>query len=93
MRLHGKTDSNQTEIVEALRATGHTVRSLSSIGSGLPDIIVGRNGVNVLLEIKDGAGKLTSEQAVFHNEWKGQVAIARTVEEAMEAINQAVRRG
>lgn len=83
MRRAAKVDENQTEIVEALRKAGRQVLISSQIGKGFPDIIVGYNGKNFLLEIKIEKGKLTPDQEKFFQAWRGQVAIVRTVEEAL----------
>jgi len=91
MRKHGRVDSTQGRIVEVLRATGHSVQILSSVGGGCPDLLVGRNGHNFLIEAKTDKGKLTGEQAIWHNEWKGQKAIARSPEEALDAVNMNVK--
>ncbi len=37
MRLKGRTDSNHTEIVKALRKCGALVLSLANLGKGAPD--------------------------------------------------------
>lgn len=87
-----RTDANQSEIVKALRATGCSVVDLSSVGMGCPDIMVGRNGVTVLMEIKTEKGKLNSIQVEWHKCWKGAAAIVRTPVEAIDAINDAVAR-
>ena len=86
-----RTDMNQEKIVEALRSIGATVLILSGVGQGCPDIAVGIFKRNYFMEIKNpdqpkSAQALTAEEAIFHNGWKGQVAIVRTVEEALEAI-------
>ena len=86
-----RTDDNQTAIVEALRSIGATVQILSGVGHGCPDILVGIFKRNFLMEIKDGdkaasRQALTPEQGIWHNEWKGQVAIVRNAEEAIAAI-------
>lgn len=91
MRKRGKTDRNQTEIVQALRGVGCSVQSLASIGDGCPDLAVGRNGVNYFLECKDGEKsksrqRLTGEQGEWISKWKGKVCVVATVKEALEAI-------
>lgn len=91
MRRAARTDDNQTEIVEALRAIGASVRVTSMIGQGFPDLVVGIFGKNHLLEIKDGkkpksAQGLTADEAIFINEWKGKVKVVSTVEEAIAAL-------
>ena len=86
-----RIDDNQTEIVQALRAIGATVAITSAQGHGFPDLCVGIFKRTYLLEVKNpnqpkSAQALTAEEAIWHNEWKGQVAIVRNVTEAIEAI-------
>lgn len=71
-----KIDANQTQIVSALRAAGANVQSLSGVGKGVPDLLVGINGVLALFEVKDGqkcksAQKLTPDQVNWHKKWAG----------------------
>src|SRR5574343_366683 len=93
MRIASKTDRNHQEIINALRKCGFSVFSLHRVGKGFPDLIVGKNGVNVLLEIKDGAKpksaqKLTSDEIAFHSEWRGQVAVVGSAEEAIATASR-----
>lgn len=87
-----RIDRNQTSIVAALRAAGCSVEPrLARVGGGCPDILVGRRGVNFLLEIKDSekvpsARKLTADEVVWHREWMGQVCVVKTIEEALNAV-------
>lgn len=86
-----KIDANQSAIVAALRDFGCTVQSLATVGKGVPDLLVGAFGVNVLMEIKDGAKppsarKLTKDEAKWHQDWTGQVAIVESVEQALNLI-------
>lgn len=95
MRLHGKTDSNQSDIVSALRQTGHGVVDLSSVGNGCPDLLVGRGGTWVMVEVKSKGGKLTPEQVIWHNEHRdhGPIVIGRdTVATIMDVSRAVVRR-
>lgn len=89
-----KVDANQQEIISALRAIGCTVLPLHTVGSGCPDLLVGRCGVNYLLEIKDGkkppsCRKLTKDQVDFHAMWRGQVAVVTSVNEAFKAVGMS----
>ena len=92
MRCAAKVDSNQAEIVQALEKVGASVRSLAAVGSGVPDLMVGFRRETYLLECKrpkakgQRAGTLTPDQERFFDEWRGQVAIVRTPEEALMAI-------
>jgi hypothetical protein len=95
MRRAARVDSNQSEIVAALRAVGVSVQPLHTVGKGCPDLLCGVRGTNLLLEIKDGnkppsARKLTPDEAAWHESWRGQVAIVESVDEAIAAA-QAVR--
>lgn len=97
MRKFGRIDSNHGKIVEALRRTGHSVVSLASVGGGCPDLLVGRNGINVLLEIKDGEQspsrcKLTPDEVQFFETWKGQVAVVYNPETALCIVNEKLKR-
>lgn len=84
-----RTDSNQQEIINALRAIGCSVQDLSQVGKGTPDILVGFHNVNVLLEIKFCEGralKLTESENKWIREWKGQVGVATSVEDAIAIL-------
>ena len=77
--------------MQALRAIGCTVYSLAEVGNGVPDLLVGYHGVNLLLEVKDGAKppsarKLTPDQQQFHATWRGQKVVVTSVNEALAAV-------
>ena len=91
MRRAARIDRNQTEIVEALRKLGASVQPLHNAGDGIPDLLVGFQGRNFLIEVKDGtkkpsARKLTPCQVEWHNEWLGQAAIVTSTEEAIALV-------
>ena len=93
MRRAAKVDANQTEIVNALRQVGASVQSLAATGKGVPDLLVGFRGVNWLLEIKDGrkvksARKLTEDQVVWHQTWRGRVYVVESVEQAIKILGE-----
>lgn len=90
-RFARKVDSNHALIIDALKAIGASVQSLHVVGFGAPDLLVGYRGANFALEVKDGAKvpsaqKLTPLEQVWHRQWRGHVAIVRTVDEALAAI-------
>lgn len=93
-RRAAKVDSNQPEIVSALRKAGCSVLLLHMVGNGCPDIAVGHRGSNYLFELKDpsrplSARKLTPDEQQFIEQWRGHVSVITSVEEAlkiMEAI-------
>ena len=88
-----RIDANQNEIVRYLRTIpGCTVAITSMVGNGFPDIVVGYQGSNYLLEIKDSAKPpskqlLTPAENKFHNTWRGQVDIVKTFEECLEVMD------
>ena|SRR5580765_1267170 len=91
MRLRARTDRNQTEIVKALRQLGCSVRVISALGKGVPDLLCGRQCRNFLLEVKDGrkpfsGRQLTPDEQRFKDEWAGQYAIVESVEDAVEYV-------
>lgn len=92
MRKAARTDANQTEVVEAIRAIGATVHSLAAIGNGCPDLLVGYNGRTVLMEVKDGRKplseiKLTPAQVQWHKKWTGStLAIVYGAEGAVKLL-------
>lgn len=81
-----RVDRNQSQIVAALREVGATVTPTHMVGRGYPDISVGFRGNNYLIEIKSPRGKLTPDEIRWHDEWRGQVAIVRTVDDAFKVI-------
>lgn len=80
MRRAARVDANQAAIVEALRAAGCVVWVL-----GLPvDLLVGKNGRTVLVEVKTKTGKYTELQQSFMGSWTGgPVATIRDVDGAL----------
>jgi hypothetical protein len=91
MRHRGKIDANQPEIVRALRQAGASVLSLSNMGSGCPDLLVGIRGTNFLMEIKDPTRKpseqrLTFDENEFHLCWSGAIFVVKTVTDALAVI-------
>ncbi len=91
MRQAAKTDENQKTIVTALRKAGASVQSLAAVGKGCPDLLVGYNGINYLMEIKDGnkvpsAQKLTIDKRHWHSVWTGAVHIVKTEDEALKIL-------
>jgi hypothetical protein len=86
-------DSNQAEIVEALRGIdGVSVLSLAPIGKGCPDIAVGWRGFNFFFEIKnperspsDNPGPEARQQA-FRDKWHGQVQRVTSLKEIITAM-------
>ena len=86
-RYARRTDANHREIVETFRALNASVVSLSSVGAGVPDLLVAYCGETILVEVKDGAKtasqrKLTPAQVKFHKEWGGVIAVVTSHDDA-----------
>jgi hypothetical protein len=94
MRRRGRTDSNHTAIVAALRRAGATVQSLADVGAGCPDLLVGWRGGTFLVEVKDGAKSpshrtLTEMEQRWHDGWKGmRVVIMESVDDVVAFIER-----
>jgi hypothetical protein len=88
-------DSNQSDIVAALRAIGASVSPTHTIGGGFPDLVCGFRGRSVLFEIKDPAQppskrKLTDDEAIWFGNWKGEAYVIETAEEAIQILMREV---
>ena len=86
-----RTDANQELIVGVLRRVGASVTPLHMVGSGCPHLVVGFQGINYLLEVKDGdkppsKQQHTIQESVWHARWRGQVATVTSVDEALRVI-------
>lgn len=91
MRKRGRIDGNQVAIVRALRQMGYSVLSISDIGNGAPDLVIGAAGKNYLVELKDwtqpvSKRKLTLDEKAFHLGWQGQISVAETIEDIWEIM-------
>lgn len=77
-----RRDKNEPEIIKALKAIGCSVHQLDQ-----PlDLLVGYRGLNWLIEVKTDKGKLTEGQEEFLPEWRGQLCVARTPEQAIDIV-------
>lgn len=95
MRHAAKADSNQAEIVAALRGVGATVVDLHALGqAGVPDLLVacvvdGRRET-LLVECKAAGEQLSAIQERWHQWWRGRVVVVRSAAEALAAIGVSV---
>ena len=85
--LNARTDSNQAEIVQALRDLGASVILLHRVGRGCPDIMVGWNHKTILMEIKTEEGKERPGQRKAREAWDGgRWVVVHNIDEALRAI-------
>lgn len=87
----GRVDQNQRAIVDTFRRLGWSVTILSQVGKGCPDLVCGRNGVNLLVEVKDGKGVLTDDETTWWTGWRGQACIVRSIEDVERWTQRAAR--
>ena len=75
------------EIVQIFREMGCSVLSLAAMGKGVPDLLIGLQGVTWLVEVKTPKGKLTSDQSAFKEVWQGSWAVVRD----REGVERVIR--
>lgn len=82
-----RVDSNQKEIVNDLRKLGFSVFITKTLTKDFPDLVIGRNRITALVEIKSEEGGLSEGQEKFRKEWKGsQIIVAKTTEDVLTAF-------
>jgi len=96
-RKYGKPDANHKQIVDVLRKVGATVCDLKAVGAGVPDLLVGHSGRNYLVEVKDGSkcpskSKLNELQVEWHEAWRGQAVVIKSVDELVAWLNDVTAR-
>jgi len=88
-----RTDGNQTEVVKAFRDLGCSVTIASMVGKGFPDLVVGINGYNILVEVKDGnkppsARHLTKPEIAWHSAWLGQSCVVESISDVERIVRE-----
>jgi len=91
MRVRGRIDDNQKEVVSQLRKLGVSVAITSMLGKGFPDLVLGHQNKNFLIELKDGSKTksrktLTEDEAKFFNDWRGQVDKCESLDDICRII-------
>ncbi len=84
-----RVDKNQMPLVRTLRKLGCSVQSLHRAGQGVPDLLIGIAGLNLLAEVKNGKNDLTPPQEYWHLKWNGQVDVIRTDDDAIRIVETA----
>lgn len=93
MRRRARVDDNQAVIVQALRVGGASVEPrLARVGEGVPDLLIGLEGVTYLAEVKRPRGRVRHDQQIWHREWKGSpVLLFYGVEDVLAFLKWARR--
>jgi len=86
MRLRGRVDKAQNEIVIALRGVGAKVAITSNLGNGFPDLLVKFRGTLYLLEVKSKGGRLTEQEREFYDDWQEVTTVVYNSDEALRAV-------
>lgn len=73
----------------AFRGMGCSVESLAAHGKGLADLLVGLQGINLLVEVKSGKGELTDDQRTFIASWRGGYDVVRTIDDVAALVTAA----
>lgn len=97
-RYARQIDKNQTPIAGMLEMLGYSTFDMHRLGCGFPDLAVG--GMmpcphcgqlfpqTRLIEIKNGVLRFTDPEKTFFDTWRGQVAWARNLEEALGVLGR-----
>lgn len=88
MRRRAKVDLNHGEIVEAFRKMGCSVESLAQLGGGVPDLLVGTDGYNILVEVKRPKKDRNVLQREWDHAWNGWTEVIRTVDDAVALVRR-----
>ena len=98
MSRHARNqDANHVEVVARFRALGCTVLTIQSAQAGCPDVLVGRLGTDVQVEIKDGrkvpsARRRTPAQLAHATTWRGRpVELVECAEDVDAVVSRLVR--
>lgn len=79
-RRAARRDASEAAIVDALRACGFSVESLSKKGCG--DLLLGKHGITRVVEVKSGTESLNDEQRLWWGKWRGNgLIVLRSVED------------
>lgn len=72
-RFAARRDASEPSIIAALELMGFSVVRLS-VADG-PDLLIGRNGITRVAEVKTGDAKLRPGQAAWWRSWRGNGSI------------------
>lgn len=83
-----RTDVNHKTIINAFKKLGFSVKDLSAVGEGFPDLLIALRGNNYLIEVKSEKGKLNDRQKKFIDTWNSPVYVIHSTDEVIEFYNQ-----
>jgi len=95
MRHANRRDANEKDIVDYLEAYGASVFDLTRAGRGIPDKLVGFEGITELAEIKrplsktgkEAGSKWTKSQKAWGRKWRGRpIWLIRHIDDAARML-------
>lgn len=91
-RRAARVDANQPEIVDAFRKMGCSVLIISQL-KNCADLVCGKNGKNILVEVKDGgkppsARKLTDGEQKFRDSWFGSAVTVESLDDVIRVVRE-----
>ena len=88
-----KTDANQAPIVKAFQRAGWHVSDLSGCGNGIPDLLITKNHIAYLIEIKnkEGRNRFTPAQLDYYAAVKCLVYVVRSINDVESFIKGQLR--
>jgi len=92
-RLRSRRDLNHAEIRDAFRRLGWSVWDTASLGRGGPDLVVGKAGRNILVEVKSPGGVLTQDEVDFLAAWRGEYVTVFRLDDVLRLTQQVSQRG
>ena len=87
--LPHKTDDNHLATMQIFRSLGWTVHDTHTVGNGFPDFVAGRNGYNLLVEVKrDAKAPFTKPEIAFREKWRGKLVAVWDEDSAVQAASR-----
>lgn len=87
-----RVDANQRDIIAAFEKCGATVVHIHGAKAGVPDLLVGVQGINYLVEVKvPKTGKLSEGQQAWRDAWRGSKPFVLRDVDGVLAFFQLVR--
>jgi len=84
--LAHKRDKNHADVHGWFYGMGCSVFDTSALGRGFPDLVVGVNGLNLMVEVKTPAGKLTRQQRELFAVWRGKIHVVCTMDDCIALV-------
>lgn len=91
-RRAARVDENQAQVVKAFRKLGCSVLIISQL-KNCADLVCGKNGKNILVEVKDGrkppsARKLTNGEQKFRDSWFGAAVTVESLDDVVRVVKE-----